>query len=217
MLARWRDYVKTRAHSGLLRAKFTTIYYRGLWGAHESRSGAGSVRDSLWVMLSGEALAKAVREHAVRSISDIPCGDFNWMPEVLARLGDIRYVGFDIVEPVVRRNRKRRPDYEFEPLDITVSVPPASDLIFCKDLMNHLSDADVRLAIQNMRRSGSTYLLASNNCVDQNVPLSKSRSSSRLIDITAPPFRYPRPLWSLADYMSLWRLADLTEADDRVP
>ncbi len=112
---------------------------------------------------------------------------------------------------MVRRNRKRGPNVEFGVLDITAEAPPAADLIFCKDLMNHLSDGDVRRAIENMRRSGSKFLLASNNCVDENIPLSRSRNGSRLIDITAPPFSYPRPLWNISDYMSLWRLQDMTE------
>jgi len=211
MFEQLQEQLKTRMRSEILRAKFATIYYQGLWGTRESRSGAGSVRDSLWVMIAGVAIAEVVRDHGIRSISDIPCGDFNWMPDVLATLGDVRYVGFDIVNSVVRRNRKRRPDVEFHALDITADVPPATDLIFCKDLMNHLSDPDVRRAITNMRRSGSKFLLASNNCVDENVPLSQSRGGSRLIDITAPPFNYPRPLWSLSDYMSLWRLDDLIE------
>jgi hypothetical protein len=211
MLEQLQERLKTRARSEILRAKFAAIYYQGLWGKHESRSGAGSVRDSLSVMIAGVALAQVVRDHGIRSISDIPCGDFNWMPDVLASLGEVSYAGFDIVKTIVLRNKERRPDCEFRVLDITNDVPPAADLIFCKDLMNHLSDDDVRRAIINMRRSGSRFLLASNNCVDENIPLSHSRGGSRLIDITAPPFGYPRPLWSLSDYMSLWRLEDLTE------
>jgi Methyltransferase domain len=214
MLEQLQERLKTRARSEILRAKFAAIYYQGLWGKHESRSGAGSVRDSLSVMIAGVALAQVVRDHGIRSISDIPCGDFNWLPDILTTLGEVCYIGFDIVDAVVRRNQKRRPDYEFRVLDITSDAPPGADLIFCKDLTNHLSDPDIRRAIANMRRSGSTFLLASNNCVDENVPLSRSRGASRLVDITAPPFKYPRPFWSMSDYMSLWRLEDLIERGD---
>ena len=48
--------------------------------------------------------------------------------------------------------------------------------------------------------------------VDENVPLPKLRGSSRLIDITAPPFLFPRPIWTVPSYISFWRLADLTES-----
>jgi hypothetical protein len=211
MLGQIQKHMRTRARSGMLRAKFTAIYYTNLWGIPETRSGAGSTRRSFSVLIAAHAIAQAVREHGVRSINDIPCGDFHWMQHVLPTLGQVRYLGFDIVNSAVRRNRKRHPEHEFHVLDITADVPPPADLIFCKDLLNHLSDADVRRAISNMRRSGSKFLLASNNRVDENVPLSEMRKGSRLLDITEPPFRYPRPLWTTSDYMSFWRLADMTE------
>jgi hypothetical protein len=116
MLEHLREKLNTRARSEILRAKFAAIYYRGLWGTRESRSGAGSVRDSLSVMVAGVAIAEVVRDYGVRSISDIPCGDFNWMPDVLASLGEVSYAGFDIVKTIVLRNKERRPDCEFRVL-----------------------------------------------------------------------------------------------------
>jgi hypothetical protein len=187
------------------------VYDEQLWGDYESRSGAGSVKGSPWVNIAAEALAKAVSEHGVRSINDIPCGDFNWMPDVLDGLGQVGYIGFDIVFDALARNKERFPKYEFRVLDITTNVPPAADLIFCKDLLNHLTDADVKRAVENMRRSGSKFLLASNNPGYENTPLPETPNASRHLDITAPPFNLPPPLWTVADYMSLWRLADLTD------
>ena len=214
MLGRLRNFWDGRARSEDLRSRFVTVYDRQLWGNHESRSGAGSVKGSPWVTVAAEAIRKAVGEHGVRSINDIPCGDFNWMPDVLAGLGGVRYIGFDIVFDALVRNKERFPQYEFRVLDITTKVPPAADLIFCKDLLNHLTDADVKRAIDNMRRSGSKFLLASNNPGFENTPLPETPNASRHLDITAPPFNLPPPLWSVADYISLWRLADLT---DRAP
>jgi len=211
MLGRLRTYWDRRERSQTLRSRFTTVYDQGLWGVSETRSGFGSVKGSQWVAIAEEAIRKAVGEHGVRSINDIPCGDFNWMPDVLAGLGPIRYIGFDIVAEALARNKDRFPQYEFRVLDITSQVPPAADLIFCKDLLNHLTDADVTRALDNMRRSGSKFLLASNNPGYENAPLPETPNASRHLDITAPPFNQPPPLWSVADYMSLWRLADLTD------
>jgi len=211
MLGRLRTYWDRRERSESLRSRFTTVYDQSLWGVSESRSGVGSVKGSPWVTLAAEAIRKAVGEHDVRSIDDIPCGDFNWMPDVLAGLGAVGYIGFDIVGAALARNKDRFPHYEFRVLDITAQVPPAADLIFCKDLLNHLTDADVKRAIGNMRRSGSKFLLASNNPGFENTPLPETAGASRHLDITAPPFDFPPPLWSVAEYMSLWRLADLSE------
>jgi hypothetical protein len=71
------------------------------------------------VMIAGVAIAQVVRDHGIRSISDIPRADFNGMPDVLARLGEVRYLGHDIVSRVVSRNRELHPNYEFYALDIT--------------------------------------------------------------------------------------------------
>jgi hypothetical protein len=208
--AAWR-YFERRRRSEAMRARFTRVHDDNLWGSGESRSGFGSERASPAVALAMQAVEKAYSEHGVRSLSDIPCGDFNWMPELLARLGGLGYRGFDIVKPVLERNKARHPEREFREFDITTEIPPAADLIFCKDLLNHIGDADVKRAIDNMRRSGSTYLLASNNAGVAHAPLPRGASASRHLDIAAAPFHYRPPLWTLGGYMSFWRLADIGE------
>lgn len=202
---------RSRPRSRALQARFTEVYAENLWGSSESRSGGGSVRGSAWVTIAEQALAKAVHEHGVRSLNDIPCGDFNWMPDVLARLGGVRYIGFDIVHTALARNKDRHPEHEFRLLDVTTHTPPAADLIFCKDLLNHLTDADVKRAIANMQRSGSKFLLASNNPGFENIPLPETPGASRHLDITAPPFNFRPPLWTVEGYLSFWRLADMGE------
>jgi trans-aconitate methyltransferase len=208
---RLRAFWDSRRRTAALRAQFTLVHKKNLWGSGESRSGWGSERGTSAVVIAEKAIEAAVANHGVRSINDIPCGDFNWMPDVLARLEPLSYRGFDIVKAVVARNKERHPDREFRLFDITVDVPPAADLIFCKDLFNHLRDEDVNRAIANMRRSGSTFLLASNNPGFANAPLPNAPGASRHLDITAAPFCYGAPLWTLDGYMSLWRLADMGE------
>ncbi len=209
MLKALQEFRERRRRSAKLRARFTVVHDANLWGANETRSGWGSERGTPSVLIAELAIAKAVAEHGARSINDIPCGDFHWMPELLARLAPVSYRGFDIVKAALARNKDRNPDREFRLLDITAGIPPAADLIFCKDLFNHLGDEDVKRAIANMRRSGSTFLLASNNAGFENGPLPDTPGASRHLDITAAPFRYPSPLWTLDGYMSFWRLADM--------
>jgi hypothetical protein len=211
MLQRLRNYWSDRRRSSSLEARFTRVHDENLWGSRESRSGWGSARGTPSVIVAAEAIAKAAREHAVRSVNDIPCGDFNWMPDVLAEFPHIAYRGFDIVRAVLARNKDMHPDREFRLLDVTTEVPPRADLIVCKDLLNHLDDEDVKRAIENMRRSGSTFLLASNNPGFAHAPLPDVPGGSRHLDITAPPFNYRAPIWTVGGYMSFWRLADMGE------
>jgi hypothetical protein len=192
-----------------LRGRFARYYETNYWRDPESRSGPGSRRDSGQVTDALAALAMMVCEHDVRSVADIPCGDFNWMPLFLEAWPSVDYQGFDIVPAVVADNRARHPGRRFAVLDVTREVPPRVDLIFCKDLLNHLCHEDVRAALANMRRSGSRFLLASNNFGVENVELPRlGRTNSRHLDITAPPFSCARPIWN-THYLGLWRLSEL--------
>ncbi|WPB87131.1 class I SAM-dependent methyltransferase [Sediminicoccus rosea] len=192
-----------------LQGRFARFYRTNYWLDPESRSGPGSRRDSGSVAAAIEALGMAVHDHGVRRIADIPCGDFNWMPLFLEAWPEVQYQGFDIVAEMIADNRRRHPGLQFERLDITREVPPSVDLILCKDLLNHLCFADVRAALENMRRSGSRLLLASNNFGRDNVELPRlGRRGSRHLDITRPPFGLPPPIWR-THYLGLWRLADV--------
>lgn len=201
---------------GLGRKLYFGRWYReNLWGDPESRSGPGSRRDSDSVKQSLKTLERVTALLKVRSIVDIPCGDFNWIHVYLERHPDVSYVGYDVVRSLVSRNRQLFPSVRFEPLDIVSTVPARADLIFCKDLINHLEDHEILSAIENMRRSGSTWLLATNNFGYPNDPLRRDRyHNSRHVDLMATPFRYPQPAWR-DHYLALWRLSDMEPAGPR--
>jgi hypothetical protein len=194
-----------------LQERFTRFYRTNAWSDPETRSGPGSRRDSGQVRDAIEALRGAVEAHGVRSIADIPCGDFNWMPIFLDAAPDVEYRGFDIVPQLIAENRARYPGRRFDALDVTREVPPRADLIFCKDLLNHLCHEDVAAALENMRRSGARLLLASNNFGHPNVDLPRlGPRGSRHLDIMGPPFAAPNPIWR-THYLGLWRLEDFPQ------
>lgn len=196
--------------AALRRAKrFTQYYDENHWADSESRSGPGSRQNSPQVQHALEILSAVTERYAIRTLADIPCGDFNWISTYLNAWPKVGYVGFDIVPKLIKCNQLAFPSRQFAKLDIVVSVPPPSDLIFCKDLINHLEPIEIIQAIANMRRSGSKYLLASNNFGYANEEMKRSRyTSSRHVDLTTAPFHYPRPLWH-DHYLGLWRLADM--------
>ena len=141
-----------------VRNKFTDIYRNNVWGSSESASGPGSG------VKRTEVLRKSFQEllfsYGVESLLDLPCGDFNWMRHV--NLKGIRYVGGDIVSDIVSHNRANYGGNgrEFHELDLVSSRLPKVDMIFCRDCMVHLPDAMISQALRNIKRSGSTWLLA---------------------------------------------------------
>jgi len=174
------------------RARFTKIFRTNAWRSGESVSGPGATRER------GDdfraPLIALLDAYAIRSILDAPCGDFNWMRDVLAER-DLAYTGIDIVEPLIADNARRygSPTRRFLCLDMTHDDLPAADLILCRDGLVHLSFADAGAAIRAFRRSGARYLLATtfvDRARNENVPT----GGWRVLNMQAEPFAFPTPL-----------------------
>jgi hypothetical protein len=192
-----------------LAARFTDVYENALWGDDETRSGWGSKRESGHVKAALEYLDDIIPRYKVKNLSDIPCGDFNWQPLILEKHKNIDYIGYDIVKSMIDNNCAKNPGVKFKKLDIVNEIPRKSDLILCKDMLNHLTYNDIRRAIKNMKRSRSTYLLASNDFTwPENIEVVDAGNSHRPVDICKPPLNYPAPIWN-THYMGLWTLADM--------
>src|SRR5260221_11688323 len=124
---------------------FGRIYEENLWRDSESKSGTGSN------LVQTEALRKKfpglLREYNVKSVIDVPCGDFNWMKEIKSELSLIidSYIGGDIVKDLVAINQQLFMDskFNFQLIDVTSSGLPAVDLILCRDCLVHLSYTDI--------------------------------------------------------------------------
>lgn len=187
-----------------LEARFTEVFEKRLWASTETVSGYGSERASGQVAHTLDLLRRMVRELDVRSITDVPCGDFNWMPMLLDDHPHIDYIGYDVVTPLILDNRRRHPERRFELLDITVEAPRRSDLILTKDLLNHLSERDVWAALGNMIACGARYLMISNNRGFDNVELAPGfADASRCLDLFGEPYGLPDALYA-DHYLAVW-------------
>ena len=82
--------------------RFEYIHGRNLWGCEASVSGSGSTMEETANLRA--AIPALLKEFGVRSVLDIPCGDFAWLSTV--DLG-CEYIGADIVAALVEANRQR--------------------------------------------------------------------------------------------------------------
>lgn len=184
--------------------RFTEVYEKRLWLSEESVSGSGSERESQAVRHSIDLLNRFTDELEIRSIADIPCGDFNWMPLYLEQHPEINYIGYDVVPALIAENRSRFPDRRFQVLDITCAAPSQADLIFCKDMFNHLSTNDIWLALENMVASKPKYLLLTSNEGFENTELEPTEAhASRFLNLQASPFSLQEPIYG-DHYLMLW-------------
>lgn len=136
---------------------FTAIYRQNAWGHRESRSGPGSARIQTEHIV--DQLPGLFASLNVDTVLDIPCGDFEWMRFV--DLGNVNYIGADIVPDAVANNQKYASDHiRFVQLDVVSGDLPKVDLVMVRDCLVHFSFELALRALNNIVRSGSRYLLA---------------------------------------------------------
>ena len=147
-----KDFFKLKSSAEV----FTDIYHIDHWKTPESKSGSGSTLEATKTIR--EQLPKIIEKYSIRTMLDVPCGDYNWMKEVQK---DCKYLGGDIVAEVVQKNQQlySSETVQFKQIDITTDTLPEVDLIFCKDCLQHLSYKKAKDTLNNFKRSGSKYLL----------------------------------------------------------
>lgn len=171
---------------------FTGIYRHNSWNDAESVSGPGSRRAQTRHLQS--ELPLLLKELKVRTLLDIPCGDFNWMKEV--DLEGVNYIGGDIVGQLIERNsqlwtNERR---SFVQIDLMTSQLPRADLVFCRDCLGHLPVEAIYAALRNICASGAEYLLTTHftyRSLDANRDI--LTGDWRRLNLEIPPFCFPPP------------------------
>lgn len=170
--------------------RFARIFATNLWTSH-SVSGLGSELEAtgrLRAQLPG--LLDAL---GARSLLDLPCGDFGWLSTV--PLG-VEYIGGDIVGDLVARNEREYggpgTGRRFLRLDLTRDPLPRADVVLCRDCLVHLSFDHIRRALENLRASGSTWLLTT-TFVDHEENVDIEDGDWRMLNLTRPPFDLPAP------------------------
>ncbi|MCL2095132.1 hypothetical protein FWH13_03360 [Candidatus Saccharibacteria bacterium] len=134
---------------------FNSIFQDNSWGDKESISGPGSTRTATHKI--SRDIERVIRDYDIKSVLDLPCGDFNWMQAV--NLGDAKYIGADVVDSLIKQNQKNHPDRDFRVLDLVHDPLPAADLVIVRDCLVHFPYDLIHLALDNIQKSGAKYLL----------------------------------------------------------
>ena len=171
---------------------FTETYNRNLWGSSESISGTGSEFNQTKTLIKG--LEKLLNDLDIRTVLDIPCGDFNWMQKV--DLSKIEYIGADIVKELIKKNivqHKEKSNFKFMVLDLIKDPLLKTDIIIIRDCLVHLSYADIFAALENIRSSECKYLLTTTFTAHR-VNSDIITGGWRTINLQEQPFNFPSPL-----------------------
>lgn len=157
---------------------------------------------------------KILKEFQIRTLAHVPCGRAEWMDEMSLKVE--KYIGVDVSKEIIESNRSHygSQDYNFQILDMTKDLLPKVDLIFCEEALFTLSQSEVKSALLLFKKSGATYLLASNYAkLEKN---SKGRKGKfRPINFEIAPYHFPKPLLSIdlnspnGKRLCLWKLDQL--------
>jgi len=118
---------------------FTSIYQNNGWRSSVTVSGPGSTMLNTRAIRSW--LPSVLKQFKIKSLLDGACGDLNWMKTI--DLGDTKYIGSDVVLPLIESNREKFPHLEFLHLDITKDTLPDVDCILLRDCLQHFSYEDL--------------------------------------------------------------------------
>ena len=191
---------------------FSNIYKYNLWGFG---SGTGSLKFNNQKYI--DFMNDFLKNHTdVSSIIDLGCGD--WQLHKHINLNNQQYLGIDIVEKVIKVNKKKygKPKINFLCNNFLEDKIPNADLIIVKDVLQHLSDDNIKAFLNNIKNVKYKYLLITNFNNHKNKDIKTGQF--RPLCLCNEPFYFRKPLEIIKEdengrfkdkHMGLWRLQDI--------
>jgi FkbM family methyltransferase len=178
---------------------FSRIYNEyGFFGSQESRSGDGStIKSTVWIR---EKIKDLVTQKGIKTVVDIPCGDFNWMKEIVFNFE--HYIGGDIVEKCIEDNKEKYESkrIEFIHFDLVKDKIPSGDLLIVRDVIGHFPLEDGKKIVDNILSSDCKYLLATSWYDPSDPTFNKTHINEDVpygrfyfLNLTSSPFNLPDP------------------------
>ena len=173
------------------------IYEKKLWGGGEAfdfYSGAGSHQAELLEPYVDAVSSFLTSFETPLTVCDLGCGDFNVGKQLVPHAQ--KYTGVDIVPDLIARNRAtfKADNLEFLCLDIAVDEWPAADCVLLRQVLQHLSNAEVQRIVSKL--ANYKYVIVTEHLPQGSFTPNKdilSGQGIRLkvqsgIDLLAPPF-----------------------------
>ena len=182
--------------------RFNDIFNNNFWKNKESLSGPGSTLKATEHIRN--KIPYIIKKYNIKTILDAPCGDMNWMKELINNFE--YYIGVDIVENIIsnhKNNFANHNNIEFKCLDIINDKLPNVDLIFSRDCIQHLSNQEVIKFINNIKVSNSKYLFIGTTLnIKNNDRIPSNLHNWQYLNLEESPFYFPKALEYIEDYGS---------------
>lgn len=184
----YREY--SREEPPPAREAFERIYREGLWAKNAQGKGTSGYGSTLeFTKLYRIFLQDFLAAYQVRSVLDAGCGDWEFSQAIDWK--GIGYLGVDIAPSVIAANQRRfgAANVRFAVADIVRDELPAADLLLVKDVLQHLSNADIALFLRQLPRY--RHVLIVNDVLPDSLSAPAADIPTgryRPIDVTQPPF-----------------------------
>ncbi len=196
---------------------FDVIHKTNYWGSNESLSGGGSTLQHAEPYVAD--LIKLIDAMSFDSMFDAPCGDLNWMSQVV-RSTNLQYIGGDISEVTLDAARHKHPELDLRQFDIRQDPFPHTDVWHCRDCLFHLSFEDGLAALRNFAAGTTPWALITTNSARLLKNIDIQNGGWRLLDLQRKPFNLPLPRARLRDfsqgsfprYVALWSREEIAKA-----
>jgi hypothetical protein len=152
---------------------FYLIYKTNHWNRYQKInknnilvSGPGSIPGSIQTKNIIDNLDSFIKNNNIKSILDMPCGDFSWMQDLIKKNNYINYTGYDIVEDIIFYNNKKysKNNISFFCKDIVNETNFNNfDLVFIRDFFIHIDYVSINKILDNIKRSKVKFVACSNN------------------------------------------------------
>jgi len=172
---------------------YTGVFQHALWG--EPRSGVYA-RPEYAAKIVG-ALPGIAYKYTISSVYDAPCGDFTWMQKVAWPAG-FKYVGADIVKPLIDRLQAEHPELSFKHRDLVNTKFPSLDLWLCRDFLYMLKPDEVAEVFANFLNAHMRFAIFT--CHRETVVGDGGPNADSTANLMRSPFNFPEPLERIDDW-----------------
>ena len=138
---------------------FDEIYREHMWGGTPDKSsGWGSYGEHSTDYV--DFVRDFISQNNIKSILDIGCGDFQVGSRICSAVN--QYIGADVSSVIIKQNTvaySEQKNVQFIVLDVCVNELPQVDLITIREVLQHLSNDDILLALNNIEHSKARFAL----------------------------------------------------------
>jgi len=135
-----------------LKATFQEIYSSKSWGDDGSPFCSGQGSRGPVSQQYCDAVVEFIRDHQVRRVVDLGCGDFVVGRQIVEATG-VDYIGIDVVPELIEHHIQtvNLPNVSFRLADITSDPLPAADLCLVRQVLQHLSNDEIARVLANVK------------------------------------------------------------------